>query len=37
MSSVIGRTKQAASWPSGVPAPVKVGEFGKNFLPASRR
>jgi len=26
----IGRTKQAASCPSGVPAPVNVGLFGKN-------
>ena len=32
MSSVMGSTKQAASCPSGVPAPVKVGEFGKEFL-----
>jgi hypothetical protein len=29
MSSSIFSTKQAASWPSGVPAPVKVSEFGK--------
>ena len=29
MSSSIGRTKQAASWPRGVPAPVKVGLLGK--------
>jgi len=32
MSSLIGRTKQAASWPRGVPAPVKVGELGKKAL-----
>jgi hypothetical protein len=30
MSSEMGRTKQAASWASGVPAPVKVGELGRN-------
>jgi hypothetical protein len=32
MSSLIGSTKQAANWPKGVPAPVKVGEFGKKRL-----
>jgi len=31
-SSDIGSTKQAANCPSGVPAPVNVGEFGKNFF-----
>jgi hypothetical protein len=29
MSSLIGRTKHAASCPRGVPAAVKVGELGK--------
>ena len=29
ISSEIGSTKQAASCPSGVPAPVKVGELGR--------
>jgi hypothetical protein len=37
MSSVMGSTKQAASWPSGVPAPVKVGELGKKRLEVSSR
>ena len=32
ISSSIASTKHAASCPSGVPAPVNVGEFGKNFL-----
>ena len=31
MSSDIGSTKQAANCPKGVPAPVKVGEFGEIF------
>jgi hypothetical protein len=26
----MGRTKQAASWPAGNPAFIKVGEFGRN-------
>jgi hypothetical protein len=30
MSSEMGNTKQAANCPKGVPAPVKVGELGKN-------
>jgi hypothetical protein len=36
MSSSIGSTKQAASWPSGVPAPVKVGLLGKKRRSESR-
>ena len=32
MSSETGSTKQAANCPKGVPAPVNVGEFGKNRL-----
>jgi len=35
ISSEIGSTKQAASWPKGVPAPVKVGELGKKDLETS--
>jgi len=35
MSSSIASTKQAASWPSGVPAPVKVGLLGKKRMSVS--
>ena len=31
-SSSMGKTKHAANCPKGVPAPVNVGELGKNFL-----
>ncbi len=31
MLSSMGRTKQAASWPSLRPAFISVGEFGKNL------
>ncbi len=36
ISSSIGSTKQAANWPKGVPAPVKVGELGKKRLLISK-
>ena len=31
MSSSMASTRHAASWPSGVPAPEKVGLLGKNW------
>ena len=31
MESPTGSTKQAESWPSSVPAFIRVGELGKNF------